>query len=90
MMFTGDVTINAERKVTRRRFVKTAIAATAGLALDPPIPAASEEAFSFVLFVPLNIDGQSLPSDWYLRAADGAGKMLRAETPLQLQLPISP
>jgi len=49
MMFTRDVTINAERKVTRRRFVKTAIAATAGLALDPPLPAAGEEAFSFVL-----------------------------------------
>jgi hypothetical protein len=41
-------------------------------------------------FVPLNIDGQSLPSDWYLRVGDEAGKMLRGEIPLQSQLPISP
>jgi hypothetical protein len=41
-------------------------------------------------FVPLNIDGQSLPSDWYLRVADEAGKMLRGEIPLQSQLPIAP
>ena len=41
-------------------------------------------------FVPLNIDGQALPSDWYLRVADEAGKMLRGEIPVQSQLPISP
>ncbi len=41
-------------------------------------------------FVPLNIDDQSLPSDWYLRVADEAGKMLRGEIPLQSQLPITP
>ncbi len=41
-------------------------------------------------FVPLNIDGQALPSDWYLRVADEAGKMLRSEIPVQSQLPISP
>ena len=41
-------------------------------------------------FIPLNIDGQSLPSDWYLRVADEAGKMLRGEIPLQSQLPITP
>ena len=41
-------------------------------------------------FVPLNVDGQLLPSDWYLRLADQAGRMLRGEIPLQIQMPISP
>jgi len=41
-------------------------------------------------FVPLNIDGTSLPSDWYLRLANEAGKMLRGETPVQSTLPITP
>src|SRR5438105_10649241 len=34
-------------------------------------------------FVPLNIDGQTLPSDWYLRLADQASRMLRGDIPLQ-------
>src|SRR5262249_40305645 len=33
--------------------------------------------------VPLNIDGQALPSDWYLRLAGQAGAMLRGDIPLQ-------
>ena len=41
-------------------------------------------------FVPLNIDGQQLPTDWYLRLADQAGRMLRHEIPLQWQMPIKP
>jgi hypothetical protein len=41
-------------------------------------------------FVPLNIDGTILPSDWYLKLADQAGKMLRGEIPLQSTIPISP
>ncbi len=41
-------------------------------------------------FVPLNIDGQNLPNDWYLRVANEAGKMLRSESPLQTTLPIAP
>jgi hypothetical protein len=41
-------------------------------------------------FVPLNIDGTNLPSDWYLKLANEAGKMLRGETPVQSALPISP
>jgi hypothetical protein len=41
-------------------------------------------------FVPLNIDGINLPSDWYLRLANEAGKMLRGEIPLQSTMPISP
>jgi hypothetical protein len=40
--------------------------------------------------VPLNIDGQALPSDWYLRLADQASRMLRGQIPLQSQIPISP
>ncbi len=41
-------------------------------------------------FVPLNSDGVNLPSDWYLRLANEAGKMLRKEIPLQSALPIAP
>lgn len=41
-------------------------------------------------FVPLDIDGQSLPSDWYLRLADQASRMLRGDIPLQSQIPITP
>lgn len=41
-------------------------------------------------FVPLNIDGQNLPSDWYLRLANEAGRMLRGEIPLQTSIPIAP
>jgi len=41
-------------------------------------------------FVPLNIDGYNLNSDWYLRLADQAGKMLRGEIPVTSTIPISP
>jgi hypothetical protein len=41
-------------------------------------------------FVPLNVDGQSLPSDWYLRVADQASRMLRREISLTNALPITP
>ncbi len=41
-------------------------------------------------FVPLNIDGQQLPSDWYLRLADQATRMLRGDIPLQTAIPIIP
>jgi hypothetical protein len=41
-------------------------------------------------FVPLNIDGQALPSDWYLRLADQASRMLRGDIPLQATMPITP
>ena len=41
-------------------------------------------------FVPLNADGINLPSDWYLRVADEAGKMLRGEIPRTNSIPIAP
>jgi hypothetical protein len=41
-------------------------------------------------FVPLNIDGEALPSDWYLQLTGEAGKMLRGEIPLSPNLPIAP
>ncbi len=41
-------------------------------------------------FVPLNIDGVNLPSDWYLRLSDEAGKMLRREAPVRREISITP
>jgi hypothetical protein len=41
-------------------------------------------------FVPLNIDGYNLGSDWYLRLADQAGRMLRGEIPVTSSIPITP
>ncbi len=41
-------------------------------------------------WVPLNIDGQVLPSDWYLRLAGEATRMLRGDRPLQSSMPITP
>jgi hypothetical protein len=41
-------------------------------------------------FVPLDIDGEALPSDWYLRLAGEGGKMLRGEIPLSSTRPINP
>ena len=41
-------------------------------------------------FVPLNIDGTNLPSDWYLRLAGAASKMLRGDSPLTPVRPANP
>jgi hypothetical protein len=41
-------------------------------------------------FVPLNIDGYNLGSDWYLRLADQAGRMLRGDIPVTSTIPITP
>lgn len=40
-------------------------------------------------FLALDCDGITLNSDWYLRLANQAGKMLRKEIPLQTSIPIS-
>jgi hypothetical protein len=41
-------------------------------------------------FLPLDADGERLPSDWYLRLAGEAGKALRGEIPLSSRRPIDP
>lgn len=41
-------------------------------------------------FVSLDADGLKLPSDWYLRVAREAAKMLRGDTPLTNSIPITP
>jgi hypothetical protein len=41
-------------------------------------------------FLSLDVDGQQVPSDWYLRLAGAAGKMLRREIPLRATIPIKP
>jgi hypothetical protein len=41
-------------------------------------------------FLALDADGITLNSDWYLRLANQAGRMLRGEIPLQTGIPISP
>lgn len=40
--------------------------------------------------LPLDADGYALPSDFYLRLACEASRMLRGETPLSPRLPIAP
>ena len=41
-------------------------------------------------FAPLDADGVKLPSNWYLRLANEAGKMLRGEISLTNTVPITP
>ena len=41
-------------------------------------------------FVPLNIDGTNLPSDWYLRLAGAATRMLRGDSPVTAVRPGNP
>ena len=41
-------------------------------------------------FVPLNIDGTELPSDWYLRLAGSATRMLRGDMPITRTRPANP
>ena len=41
-------------------------------------------------FVPLNIDGTNLPSDWYLRLAGAAAKMLRGDSAVTASRPANP
>ncbi len=38
----------------------------------------------------LDVDGESLPSDWYLRVAGQVNRVLRGDVPLNEALPISP
>ena len=41
-------------------------------------------------FLPLDADGEALPSDWYLRLAGEGARMLRGEIPLSPTRPITP
>jgi hypothetical protein len=41
-------------------------------------------------FLSLDVDGEQLPSDWYLRLGGAAGRMVRKEIPLSAQIPIAP
>lgn len=41
-------------------------------------------------FLSLDADGERLPSDWYLRLAGEAGRMLRKESPTQQAIPVRP
>ncbi len=41
-------------------------------------------------FLPLNVDGYDLPSDWYLRLGGETGRLLRREIPLSPDMPIAP
>jgi hypothetical protein len=50
----------------------------------------SEELPGGGVLVPLDVDGQTLPSDWYLRLGGATGRMLRGEIPLSPEMPISP
>jgi len=50
----------------------------------------SEELPGGGVLVPLDVDGQTLPNDWYLRLGGATGRMLRGEIPLSPDIPISP
>ena len=41
-------------------------------------------------FVPLDIDGEVLPADWYLQLAGEATRMVRGELPITSTRPIDP
>jgi hypothetical protein len=41
-------------------------------------------------FVPLNIDGQALPADWYLRLTGAASAILRGQAGPSATIPITP
>lgn len=58
----------------------TAMLKTAATAADQP---------TGVQLLPLDAEGQKLPSDWYLRLGGAATKMLRKEIPLTPQLPLN-
>lgn len=60
-----------------------------GTAMYKMVPTA-EQLPAQGTFVPLDIDGYNLGSDWYLRLADQAGKMLRGEIPVTSTIPITP
>lgn len=60
-----------------------------GTAMFKVAPTSAEQPTQFP-YVPLNVDGQSLPSDWYLRLADQAGRVLRGELVPTATLPIAP
>jgi hypothetical protein len=55
-----------------------------------PSPATQPVLPSSRRFLPLNADGETLPSDWYLKLADYAGRMLRKETAPIPTRPIDP
>ena len=60
-----------------------------GTALFKVAPnAASEPAQGS--FVPLNADGQTLPSDWYLRLTGAGTSILRGKAPRSATIPIQP
>jgi len=60
-----------------------------GTAMFKTAPTAAQQPNGAAL-VPLDIDGQSLPSDWYLRLAGAATEVLRGSRALSATVPITP
>jgi hypothetical protein len=60
-----------------------------GTAMFKVAPSAAKQP-SGASFVPLDADGQALPSDFYLRVGGAATRMLRGGLPLTATLPVSP
>jgi hypothetical protein len=54
------------------------------------VAATQQEMPSDGQFLSLDADGTAVPSDWYLRLAGEAGKMVRREGPAQPSIPIQP
>lgn len=60
-----------------------------GTAMFKTAPTSADQPTQ-VSFLPLNADGEALPSDWYLKLAGAGSKMLRGEIPLTAVRPITP
>src|SRR5439155_12443421 len=63
---------------------------TATYKLAPTVATSPTNAPAGANVFALDVDGESLPSDWYLRVAGQINRVLRGDVPLNEALPISP
>jgi hypothetical protein len=54
------------------------------------VAATASDAPAGLEVVTMDVDGECLPNDWYLRLAGEASRMLRREIPTTATIPITP